>query len=251
MSKRVFNLVIDAAVSKELDSIINDAAVPERLRTHATALKLSTEGLECKDIAKELDVNQKTVKNWFSAFEISGVQSVFDEPRTGRRKKDLPSIEHVVKQALYDEAKNGNEVWTNDDLSSSVHISEPSVKKVLDDLKIDFEKTKNDTIKIHFGVGTNINNVHSIYISKDCTCIIFCNENGDKTFGRLYTQNERLNNEIKEIKTKNRNMNIEDITNKDENNESIDNDEIIDIQEYINEVVESLDEDKNYTVILF
>src|SRR5215831_1150029 len=58
-----------------------------RARSRAHSLLLSAEGLTIKVIAKAYQVHRVTVSAWIKKWEHHGVQSLHDQPRSGRPRK--------------------------------------------------------------------------------------------------------------------------------------------------------------------
>src|SRR5437879_9538070 len=63
----------------------HDARPRARVRAHG--ILLSSQGMRIKEIAKIYQVDRDTVATWIKKWEQSGIVSLYDKPRSGRRPK--------------------------------------------------------------------------------------------------------------------------------------------------------------------
>jgi transposase len=72
-----------------------------RARSRAHSLLLSAEGMTIKAIAKTYQVHRVTVSAWIQKWEQHGVQSLHDQPRSGRPSKLTPdeAVREVYPQS--------------------------------------------------------------------------------------------------------------------------------------------------------
>ena len=86
----------EVKVSKQqldrLESMIDDKAVSERVRLRCRLVKQSLAGQSNTSIAQQYDVSARTVANWTERFLHSGINSFYDQPRSGRPKIAEPAI---------------------------------------------------------------------------------------------------------------------------------------------------------------
>lgn len=66
-----------------------------RARTRAHSLLLSSQGKTITEIAQTYQVHRVTVSTWITSWETSGVQGLYDRPRSGR-----PRILNAGEQEL-------------------------------------------------------------------------------------------------------------------------------------------------------
>ena len=69
-----------------------------RARSRAHSLLLSAEGTTIKTIAKAYQVHRVTVSAWIQKWEQHGVQSLHDQPRSGRPSKLTPDEQALAQQ---------------------------------------------------------------------------------------------------------------------------------------------------------
>src|SRR5215831_20348358 len=77
-----------------------------RARSRAHSLLLSAEGLTIKVIAKAYQVHRVTVSAWIKKWEHHGVQSLHDQPRSGRPRKLTPDEQTIAQQYIKEEPRS-------------------------------------------------------------------------------------------------------------------------------------------------
>ena len=76
-----------------------------RARSRAHSLLLSAEGMTIKAIAKTYQVHRVTVSAWIKKWEQHGVQSLHDQPRSGRPSKLTPDEQTIAQQYIKEEPR--------------------------------------------------------------------------------------------------------------------------------------------------
>ena len=76
-----------------------------RARSRAHSLLLSAEGTTIKTIAKTYQVHRVTVSVWIQKWEQHGVQSLHDQPRSGRPSKLTPAEQAIAQQYIKEEPR--------------------------------------------------------------------------------------------------------------------------------------------------
>ncbi len=77
-----------------------------RARSRAHSLLLSAEGTTIKTIAKTYQVHRVTVSVWIQKWEQHGVQSLHDQPRSGRPSKLTPAEQAIAQQYIKEEPRS-------------------------------------------------------------------------------------------------------------------------------------------------
>src|SRR5213080_4695412 len=77
-----------------------------RARSRAHSLLLSAEGTTIKAIAKAYQVHRVTVSAWIKKWEHHGVQSLHDQPRSGRPTKLTPDEQALAQQYIKEEPRS-------------------------------------------------------------------------------------------------------------------------------------------------
>lgn len=77
-----------------------------RTRSRAHSLLLSAEGMTIKTIAKTYRVHRVTVSTWIKQWEQQGVQSLHDQPRSGRPSKLTPDEQTMAQQYIKEEPRS-------------------------------------------------------------------------------------------------------------------------------------------------
>src|SRR4029434_4544676 len=76
-----------------------------RARSRAHSLLLSAAGTTIKAIAKTYQVHRVTVSTWIKRWEQHGVQSLHDQPRSGRPSKLTPDEQALAQQYIKEEPR--------------------------------------------------------------------------------------------------------------------------------------------------
>jgi transposase len=76
-----------------------------RARTRAHSLVLSAQGMTLKDIAQTYQVHSVTVSAWLKKWERHGVQSLHDQPRSGRPPKLTPDEQVLAKHYIKEDPR--------------------------------------------------------------------------------------------------------------------------------------------------
>ena len=77
-----------------------------RARTRAHSLLLSSQGKTITDIAQTYQVHRVTVSAWITNWEVSGVQGLYDRPRSGRPRTLNPDEQELALQYLQEEPRS-------------------------------------------------------------------------------------------------------------------------------------------------
>jgi transposase len=77
-----------------------------RARSRAHSLLLSAEGMTIQAIAKTYQVHRVTVSAWLKKWEHHGVQSLHDQPRSGRPSKLTPDEQAIAQQYIKEEPRS-------------------------------------------------------------------------------------------------------------------------------------------------
>jgi len=88
---------------KELLTLLNNSAIPKRIRQRAEALRLGNRGWKVREIADYLQVSPHQVRQSFYRWITRGMEGLSDAPRTGRkrlwREEDLEYLEEYLENA--------------------------------------------------------------------------------------------------------------------------------------------------------
>ena len=77
-----------------------------RARSRAHSLLLSAAGTPIQTIAKTYQVHRVTVSAWLKKWEHHGVQSLHDQPRSGRPSKLTPDEQELAQQYIKEEPRS-------------------------------------------------------------------------------------------------------------------------------------------------
>lgn len=81
-----------------------------RARTRAHSVLLSSQGKTITDIAQTYQVHRVTVSSWITSWETSGVQGLYDRPRSGRPRTLSPEEQELALHYLQQEPRSLNTV---------------------------------------------------------------------------------------------------------------------------------------------
>jgi len=77
-----------------------------RARSRAHSLLLSAAGTPIQTIANAYQVHRVTVSTWIKKWEHHGVQSLHDQPRSGRPTKLTPDEQELAQQYIKEEPRS-------------------------------------------------------------------------------------------------------------------------------------------------
>ena len=81
-----------------------------RARARAHSVLLSSQGKTITDIAQTYQVHRVTVSSWITSWEASGIQGLYDRPRSGRPRTLNPEEEELALQYLQEDPRSPNTV---------------------------------------------------------------------------------------------------------------------------------------------
>ena len=81
-----------------------------RARTRAHCVLLSSQGKTITEITQTYPVHRVTVSSWITNWETSGVQGLYDRPRSGRPRTLNPEEQKLALQYLQEDPRSLNTV---------------------------------------------------------------------------------------------------------------------------------------------
>lgn len=68
----------------KIDRLTHAQTAPVRLARRAHIIALAAQGLTAPQIAQQLQISEKAVRQWLKRFEVAGLDGLADAPRSGR-----------------------------------------------------------------------------------------------------------------------------------------------------------------------
>ena len=113
-----------------------------RARTRAHSLVLSAQGMAIKDIAKTSQVHRVTVSAWIKQWERHGVQSLHDQPRSGRPPKLTPDEQGLAKHDSKEDPRALTQVVERFANKTAKRLSLSSLKRVATKARLRWKRVR-------------------------------------------------------------------------------------------------------------
>jgi transposase len=101
-----------------------------RARSRAPSLLLSAEGTTIKTIAQASEVHRVTVSAWIQTWEQHGVQSLHDQPRSGRPSTLTPDEQAIAQHYIKEEPRALKGVVERLAHKTAKHLSLSTLKRL-------------------------------------------------------------------------------------------------------------------------
>ena len=106
-------------------------SIPLRLVQRARIIRMAADGMQNKDIARELDISRPTVQLWrqrFLAFRLAGIEK--DAPRPGRIP-EIPEkkVQAVVEATLHTKPPNATH-WSSRSMAKAQGLSDATIRRI-------------------------------------------------------------------------------------------------------------------------
>ena len=73
----------------KIDRLTHAQTAPVRLARRAHIIALAAQGLTAPQIAQQLQISEKAVRQWLKRFEVAGLDGLADAPRSGRPRRTV------------------------------------------------------------------------------------------------------------------------------------------------------------------
>jgi len=133
MSSPPLRVFLTLAQENTLFELTRAIKVPQRTRDRAHALRLSSMGWKIDKIALYLKWSKKTVRETIHKWEKQGLRGLWDEPRSGRKKKWTPEDIAEIERKLDTEQRAYNSRQLGQFLANEkkVNLSERHLARIL------------------------------------------------------------------------------------------------------------------------
>ncbi len=127
--------------------------VSSPLRQRATGIRLLHLGKAPSEVAKILNVSQATVYNWHERFRERGIESLADEPRSGRPPLATAAYCQLLESVIATDPSElgyGFTIWTLERLCAHLHketgirLSDDTLRTVLAQHHFVYRRPKHD-----------------------------------------------------------------------------------------------------------
>jgi len=95
-----------------LEKLVRSTKTEQRIAQRSRIVLLAAEGLGTNEIARKLDTRAATVSKWRTRFARSGIDGIYDAPRSGSPAKYKKSTEVRILSKLDEPVPGGETVWT-------------------------------------------------------------------------------------------------------------------------------------------
>lgn len=115
----------------KLDAWARGRSIPVRLVQRARIVRMAADGMQNKDIARELEISRPTVQLWrqrFLAFRLAGIEK--DAPRPGRIPEiPVKKIQAVVNATLHTTPPNATH-WSSRSMAKAQGLSDATIRRI-------------------------------------------------------------------------------------------------------------------------
>ena len=136
MSRMAATLTCDESTYKKLMKIAGSRTEEARMVLRAKLILACLKGSKLKVIAKDYGVKDSTVIKWRERFRISGMNGLYDKPRSGKPKTYDKSFEESVLKILEQVPSDGMSKWDGPTVTRRLNVSEYAVWRLLRKLGI-------------------------------------------------------------------------------------------------------------------
>ena len=119
-----------------------------RARSRAHSLLLSAEGTTIKTIAKAYQVHRVTVSAWIQKWEQHGVQSLHDQPRSGRPSTLTPDEQAIAQQYIKEEPRALKGVVERLAHTTAKHLSLSTLKRLANKARLRWKRVRKSLKKL-------------------------------------------------------------------------------------------------------
>jgi transposase len=127
----------------KIDRLTHAQTAPVRLARRAHIIALAAQGLTAPQIAQQLQISEKAVRQWLKRFESAGVAGLEDAPRCGRpptyrpdetnrviaKARSLPPKPQIPQQEAPDASEPISCHWTLDRLQAELAKEGIAIKR--------------------------------------------------------------------------------------------------------------------------
>jgi transposase len=129
--KSAMPIVLSPQEHSKVEAWARGRSIPLRLVQRARIIRMAADGMQNKDIARELDISRPTVQLWrqrFLAFRLAGIEK--DAPRPGRIP-EIPEkkVQAVVEATLHTKPPNATH-WSSRSMAKAQGLSDATIRRI-------------------------------------------------------------------------------------------------------------------------
>jgi transposase len=129
--KSAMPIVLSPQEHSKVEAWARGRSIPLRLVQRARIIRMAADGMQNKDIARELDISRPTVQLWrqrFLAFRLAGIEK--DAPRPGRIP-EIPGkkVQAVVEATLHTKPPNATH-WSSRSMAKAQGLSDATIRRI-------------------------------------------------------------------------------------------------------------------------
>lgn len=137
---------LDDSQMESLENLFkNDSSFRVRMRAHS--ILLSSKGISIDDIAFIYSVNRYSVSSWIDAWEQSGLEGLYDQPRPGATPKLTESEVEVVKKLVEEHPTSPKTVLAKLAEKTGKNISHSTLKRIIKAAGLRWKRAKKSVKK--------------------------------------------------------------------------------------------------------
>lgn len=130
MSRTAPTVELTQEERSKLDQLANRPSTPQAHALRARIVLLAATGIRNDDIAAQLEVTSQTASKWRRRFVESGLDGLFDAPRSGPPRSVLDEkVQEVVKLTL-ETTPAGATHWSTRTMAEKANVSQSTVSRI-------------------------------------------------------------------------------------------------------------------------
>lgn len=251
------------------------AARPEELRllealtlspktSQGTALRAgivleSVKGFAIKDVAVRFDVNVLTVRKWRERFIARGIAGLQDAPRSGKPRKHLPELRDRILATLELPPPEGQSTWDGRAVAAHLDVNVHAVWRVLRKEGIGLQRQRSWCVSTDPEFATKAADIVGLYLNPPWNALVISVDEKPsiqaKTCptGYVKTESGKIVRGFKSTYKRNGTLNLFaalEVATGVVHGKTTETKRRVDFQEFMDEVVAELPQDKEIHVIL-
>jgi transposase len=112
------------------------------VRRRAHCILLSYEGFTIAKLMEIFQVSRKTIYNWFTAWEDTGLVGLYNRPGRGRKPSFTPEQKAQIKEWVKENPRNLNWVLNKIKQTWNITTSKDTVKRILESLSMTWHRVR-------------------------------------------------------------------------------------------------------------
>ena len=169
------SLVVPVDIQKELEGWIRNRKTERRYFERAKIILMLHQGHSNKDVAQQMKTRQATVSKWRKRFIASGLQGLYDAPRSGKPVQYDDTHEQRILKALDKKPPKGYSQWNGNLLARELgDIHKGHVWRVLRKHKVHLQRNRSWCISTDPEFSAKAADIIGLYLQPEANAVVLC-----------------------------------------------------------------------------